>query len=75
MEIIKMKEQIMDRQIVVNEKVLEELIRRWTGAEINIAHEFSGNITASHKEIDDEERDLRERLIVGVLTSGSMAKE
>jgi hypothetical protein len=75
MGIMKNKEQIMDRQIVVNEKVLEELIRRWTGAEINIAHEFSGNITASHKEIDDEERDLRERLIVGVLTSGSMAKE
>jgi hypothetical protein len=65
----------MDRQIVVNEKVLEELIRRWTGAEINIAHEFSGDIEASHRELDEEEKGLRERLIVGVLTSGSMAKE
>jgi hypothetical protein len=65
----------MDRQIVVSEKVLEELIRRWTGAEINLTHELSGDIEASHKELDDEERDLRERLIVGVLTAGSMAGE
>jgi hypothetical protein len=62
----------MNRQIVVNEEVLEELIRRWTGAEINLAHEFSGDIEASHKEIDDEERDLRERLIVGTLINDSM---
>lgn len=62
----------MDRQIVVNEKVLEELIRRWTGAEINIAHEFSGDITASHKELDEEEKGLRERLIVGVLINGKV---
>jgi hypothetical protein len=72
MAIIKNKEQIMDRQIVVNEKVLEELIRRWTGAEINIAHEFSGDITASHKELDEEEKGLRERLIVGVLINGKV---
>jgi hypothetical protein len=65
----------MDRQIVVSEKVLDELIQRWTGAEINIAHEFSNDIEASHKEIDDEERNLRERLIVGTLTAGSMAGE
>jgi hypothetical protein len=62
----------MDRQIVVNEKVLEELIRRWTGAEINIAHEFSGDITASHKELDEEEKGLRERLVVGVLINGKV---
>jgi hypothetical protein len=65
----------MSKQIVVNEEVLEELIRRWTGAEINHIHESSGDIEASHKELDDEEKDLRERLIVGVLTSGSMAGE
>jgi hypothetical protein len=75
MEIIRMKEQTMNRQIVVSEEVLEELIRRWTGAEINLAHEFSGDIKASHKEIDDEEKDMRERLIVGALTAGSMAGE
>jgi hypothetical protein len=72
MAIINEKEQIMDRQIVVNEKILEELIRRWTGAEINIAHEFSGDITASHKELDEEEKGLRERLIVGVLINGKV---
>jgi hypothetical protein len=70
MEIV--KEQIMNRQIVVNEEVLEELIHRWTGAEINHIHESSGGIEASHKELDDEERDLRERLIVGVLINGSV---
>jgi hypothetical protein len=75
MGIIRMKEQEMNRQIVVNEAILEELIRRWTGAEINLAHELSGDIEASHKEIDDEEKDMRERLIVGALTAGSMAGE
>jgi hypothetical protein len=61
MEIVRIKEKTMNKKVVVNEEVLEELIRRWTGSEINLIHEFSGDITASH--------------IVGVLTSGSMAKE
>jgi hypothetical protein len=60
----------MGRQIVVSEEVLEELLHRWTGAEINLAHEVSGDIETSHKE-----RDLRERLIAGVLADGSMAGE
>jgi hypothetical protein len=65
----------MSRQIVVDEAVLEELIRRWTGAEINLAHEFSDDIKAAHNELDNEEESLRARLIVGTLASGSMAGE
>jgi hypothetical protein len=72
MEIVRIKEKTMNKKVVVNEEVLEELIRRWTGAEINIAHEFSGDITASHKELDEEEKSLRERLIVGVLINGKV---
>jgi hypothetical protein len=62
----------MNRQIVVNEEVLEELIHRWTGSEINLIHEFSGDIEASHRELDEEEKGLRERLIVGVLINGKV---
>jgi Na+/phosphate symporter len=80
MDIIRMKEQEMNRQIVVNEEALEELIRKYRELSFLYMEDAGGKmsneeIEAYVKRIDDEIVSIRERLITNVLTAGSMAGE
>jgi hypothetical protein len=54
MGIMKNKEQIMDRQIVVNKEVLEELIQTYTTLRYLYMEDAGGKMTNEEIEVEDE---------------------
>jgi hypothetical protein len=70
----------VNRQIVVSESVLEELIRKYTTLQYLYMEDAKGKMSNEEIEIESDRiqaeiLSFRERLIVGALTAGSMAGE
>jgi hypothetical protein len=54
MEIVRIKEQIMNKKVVVNEEVLEELIQTYTTLRYLYMEDAGGRMTNDEIEVEDE---------------------